>query len=184
MQNLSGACQFTPLVEIGNPRRLEIVADLLSTDAVKVRPGQRALIEGWGGGRALGAVVRRVEPYGFTKVSALGVEEQRVNVIIDVTDPIELWRSLGHGYRVEPRIVLWESQSVLKVPLSSLFREGDGWAAFVKRRGRAVLTPVRIGHEDGFDAEVIDGLSEGDVVVLHPSDRVTDGARIAPRGLR
>jgi HlyD family secretion protein len=174
----------TPLVEIGNPRRLEIVADLLSTDAVKVRPGQRALIEGWGGGRALGAVVRRVEPYGFTKVSALGVEEQRVNVIIDVTDPIELWRSLGHGYRVEPRIVLWESQSVLKVPLSSLFREGDGWAAFVKRRGRAVLTPVRIGHEDGFDAEVIDGLSEGDVVVLHPSDRVTDGARIAPRGLR
>lgn len=173
-----------PLVEIGNPHRIEIVTDLLSTDAVKVKPGQRALIEGWGGGRALGAVVRRVEPYGFTKVSALGVEEQRVNVILDITDPIELWRSLGHGYRVEPRIVLWESKDVLKVPLSSLFRQGDDWAAFVERGARARLAPVRIGHEDGFEAEVIEGLSAGDVVVLHPSDRVRDGARIEARGLR
>ena len=117
-------------------------------------------------------------------VGALAVALALVGAGRELHQGITRWERLGHGYRVEPRIVLWESQSVLKVPLSSLFREGDGWAAFVKRRGRAVLTPVRIGHEDGFDAEVIDGLSEGDVVVLHPSDRVTDGARIAPRGLR
>jgi HlyD family secretion protein len=105
-------------------------------------------------------------------------------VILDLTDPIELWRSLGHGYRVEPRIVLWESKDVLKVPLSSLFRQGDGWAAFVERGGRARVTPVRIGHEDGFEAEVLEGLSAGDIVVLHPSDRVQDGARVEARGLR
>jgi HlyD family secretion protein len=174
----------TPMVEIGDPRNLEIVTDLLSTDAVKVKPGQRALIDGWGGGRSLEGVVRRVEPYGFTKVSALGVEEQRVNVIIDITDPIELWRRLGHGYRVESRVVLWESPDVLKVPLSALFRQHGDWAAFVERTGRARITSVRIGHEDGFEAEVIEGLAEGENVVLHPSDRVRDGVRVEARALR
>jgi len=174
----------TPLVEIGDARRLEVVADLLSTDAVQVKAGQRVLIEGWGGTRPIEGVVQRVEPYGFTKVSALGVEEQRVNVVIDLTDPPESWRRLGHGYRVEPRIVLWESGDVLKVPLSSLFRQGEQWAVFVERDGRAHLTEVRIDHENGLEAEVIDGLAAGTRVVLHPSDRVADGVRIRQRETR
>lgn len=171
----------TPLVEIGDPGKLEVVTDLLSTEAVKVRTGQRALIEGWGGGDALEGVVRRVEPYGFTKVSALGVEEQRVKVIIDIAEPVERWRHLGHGYRVEPRIVLWESNDVLKVPLSSLFRRGGEWAVFVSRDGRARLQTLAIGHMNGIDAEVLEGIAAGDAVVVHPSDRVSDGARIEPR---
>ena len=171
----------TPLLEIGDPGKLEVVTDLLSTEAVKVRTGQRALIEGWGGDSALEGVVRRVEPYGFTKVSALGVEEQRVKVIIDITEPADRWRNLGHGYRVEPRIVLWESGDVLQVPLSSLFRQASEWAVFVERQGRARLQPVAIGHMNGIDAEVLEGLAAGDQVVVHPSDRVSDGARIEPR---
>ena len=171
----------TPLLEIGDPGKLEVVTDLLSTEAVKVRTGQRALIERWGGDNALEGVVQRVEPYGFTKVSALGVEEQRVRVVIDITDPADRWRHLGHGYRVEPRIVLWESSDVLKVPLSSLFRQGGDWAVFVNRDGRARLQAVAIGHLNGIDAEVLKGVAAGDVVVVHPSDRVSDGARIEPR---
>lgn len=170
-----------PLVEIGDPGKLEIVTDLLSTEAVKVRTGQRALIEGWGGDHALEGVVRRVEPYGFTKISALGVEEQRVKVVIDLAEPAERWRHLGHGYRVEPRIVLWESKDVLKVPLSSLFRQGGEWAVFVSRDGRARLQTVTIGNMNGIDAEVLKGVAAGDAVVVHPSDRVSDGARIEQR---
>ena len=170
-----------PLVEIGDPGKLEIVTDLLSTDAVKVRTGQRALIEGWGGDHALEGVVRRVEPYGFTKISALGVEEQRVKVVIDLAEPAERWRHLGHGYRVEPRIVLWESKDVLKVPLSSMFRQGGEWAVFVSRDGRARLQTVTIGNMNGIDAEVLKGVAAGDAVVVHPSDRVSDGARIEQR---
>ena len=170
-----------PLVEIGDPGKLEIVTDLLSTDAVKVRTGQRALIESWGGDHALEGVVRRVEPYGFTKISALGVEEQRVKVVIDLAEPAERWRHLGHGYRVEPRIVLWESKDVLKVPLSSLFRQGGDWAVFVSRDGRARLQTVTIGNMNGIDAEVLKGVAAGDAVVVHPSDRVSDGARIEQR---
>lgn len=171
----------TPLLEIGDPGKLEVVTDLLSTEAVKVRTGQRALIERWGGDNALEGVVRRVEPYGFTKVSALGVEEQRVKVVIDITEPAEHWRTLGHGYRVEPRIVLWESKDVLQLPLSALFRNGTEWAVFVNRDGRARLQTVVIGHMNGIDAEVLQGVAAGDVVVVHPSDRVSDGARIEPR---
>jgi HlyD family secretion protein len=171
----------TPLVEIGDPGKLEVVADLLSTEAVKVRTGQRALIEGWGGDHALEGVVRRVEPYGFTKISALGVEEQRVKVVIDLTEPAGRWRHLGHGYRVEPRIVLWESNDVLKVPLSSLFRQGGEWAVFVSRDGRARLQTLAIGNMNGIDAEVLKGVAAGDAVVVHPSDRVSDGARIERR---
>jgi HlyD family secretion protein len=171
----------TPLVEIGDPGKLEVVTDLLSTEAVKVRTGQRTLIERWGGDNALEGVVRRVEPYGFTKVSALGVEEQRVKVVIDITDPADRWRNLGHGYRVEPRIVLWESDDVLKVPLSALFRQGSEWAVFVNRDGRARAQAVVVGHRNGIDAEVLEGLAAGDVVVVHPSDRVSDGIRLEPR---
>ena len=125
--------------------------------------------------------MRRVEPFGFTKVSALGVEEQRVKIVIDLAEPAERWRHLGHGYRVEPRIVLWESKDVFKVPLSSLFRQGGEWAVFVSRDGRARLQPVTIGNINGIDAEALKGVAAGDAVVVLPSDRVSDDARIEQR---
>lgn len=170
-----------PLVEIGDPRDLEIVVDLLSPDAVTVRPGQRVIIEDWGGVEALAGRVRRVEPYGFTKVSALGIEEQRVNVIIDFTDPPEHWKHLGHGYRVEVRIVTLEEPDVLKVPLGALFRDGRQWAVFADDDGRARRRDVSVGHIAGLDAEVLSGLEDGTRVVLYPSDRVRDDTRIAAR---
>jgi HlyD family secretion protein len=171
----------TPLVEVGNPGLLEVVVDLLSADAVRVQPGQRVVIEAWGGDQPLDGVVERVEPFGFTKVSALGIEEQRVNVVIDITSPRERWERLGHGYRVEPRIVLWESSDVLRVPLSALFRQGDRWAVFVERDGRAELREVEIGQGNGLQAEVRAGLDAGERVVLHPADRVSPGVRLAER---
>ena len=170
-----------PLVEVGDPDRLEVVVDLLSADAVRVQAGQRVIIEAWGGERPLDGVVRRVEPFGFTKVSALGIEEQRVNVVIDITAPRDQWQRLGHGYRVEPRIVLWESNDVLRVPLSALFRQGDKWAVFVARNGRAELREVEIGQGNGLEAELRAGLEAGERVVLHPGDRVSPGARLAQR---
>ena len=171
----------TPLVEVGNPDLLEVVVDLLSADAVRVQAGQRVLIEAWGGDEPLDGVVQRVEPFGFTKVSALGIEEQRVNVVIDITSPRERWARLGHGYRVEPRIVLWESSDVLRVPLSALFRQGERWAVFVERNGRAELREVEIGQGNGLHAEVRSGLEAGERVVLHPADRVSPGVRLAER---
>jgi HlyD family secretion protein len=171
----------TPLVEVGNPDLLEVVVDLLSADAVRVQAGQRVLIEAWGGDQPLDGVVQRVEPFGFTKVSALGIEEQRVNVVIDITSPRERWQRLGHGYRVEPRIVLWESGDVLRVPLSALFRHGERWAVFVERDGRAELREVEIGQGNGLHAEVRSGLEAGERVVLHPADRVSPGVRLAER---
>lgn len=170
-----------PLVEIGDPHALEIVVDLLSADAVRVAPGQRVYIEGWGEPEPLNGVVQRVEPFGFTKVSALGIEEQRVNVIIDFTDPPERWQRLGHGYRVEPRVVLWEADDVLKVPLPALFRDGDEWAVFAEKKGRAELRGVQLGHDNGIEAEITHGLEAGERVVLHPSDRVSDGVRVVER---
>jgi HlyD family secretion protein len=193
-----------PLVEIGDPRDLEIVVDLLSADAVRVEPGQEVLIEQWGGGNVLHGRVRRVEPYGFTKVSALGIEEQRVNVVIDFTDPPEKWQRLGHGYRVEARIVLWRGDDVVKLPLSALFRATDGtgaqsedvaagagaatraaeaadWAVFVEKNGKARLRPVSRGHHNGLEVEITSGLEPGERVVLHPSDRVTDGVGVVSR---
>ena len=171
----------TPILEVGDPDKLEVVVNLLSSDAVRVQPGQRAIIEAWGGQRPLEGEVRRVEPFGFTKVSALGIEEQRVNVLIDIKEPRQQWERLGHGYRVEPRIVLWESRDVLKVPLSALFRQGDKWAVFVAQNNRAVLRPVEIGHENGLEAEVVSGLEAGERVVLHPGDRVSPGVRLQER---
>jgi HlyD family secretion protein len=170
-----------PLVEIGNPGDLEIVVDLLSTDAVRVEPGQRVLIEAWGGGPPLNGTVRRVEPFGFTKVSALGIEEQRVNVVIDFTDPPATWARLGHGYRVEPRIVLAEAASVLKVPQAALFREQGQWAVFVDQGGRAALRPVELGLENGLEAQVLKGLEAGEKVVLQPGGRITAGVGLKPR---
>lgn len=170
-----------PLIEIGNPGDMEIVVDLLSTDAVRVEAGQRVLIEAWGGGPPLNGIVRRVEPFGFTKVSALGIEEQRVNVIIDFADAPERWKRLGHGYRVEPRIVLAEAASVLKVPQAALFREQGQWAVFVDEGGRAMLRTVELGLENGLEAQVVKGLSAGEEVVLQPGGRITAGVALKPR---
>jgi len=171
----------TPLVEVGDPDLLEVVVDLLSADAVRVQAGQRVIIEAWGGDQPLDGVVQRVEPFGFTRVSALGIEEQRVNVVIDITSPRERWERLGHGYRVEPRIVLWESSDVLRVPLSALFRQGERWAVFVEHDGRAELRQVEIGQGNGLHAEVRAGLEPGERVVMHPADRVSPGVRLAER---
>jgi HlyD family secretion protein len=171
----------TPLVEVGDPAELEIVVDLLSADAVQVAPGQRVYVEGWGEPEPLNGVVQRVEPLGFTKISALGIEEQRVNVVIDLTDPPERWRRLGHGYRVEPRIVLWEAEDVAKIPLPALFRDGERWAVFVEEAGRATLRHVEVGRDNGLEAQITDGLAVGERVVLHPGDRVAEGAPLAAR---
>ena len=148
---------------------------------MRVRPGAAVLIEQWGGDRTLRGRVRRVEPSGFTKISALGVEEQRVNVIVDLEDPVDARKALGDGYRVEVRIVIWEGQDVLKVPTSSLFRQGDAWAVFAAESGRARLRKVEVGQRNGLEAQVLSGLEAGQQVVVHPSDTLADGKRLAPR---
>jgi HlyD family secretion protein len=171
-----------PLIEIGDERQLEIVSDLLSTDAVRIKPGARAIIEQWGGEQPLAACVRRVEPSGFMKISALGVEEQRVNVVLDFVEPSSGVRpSLGDGYRVEVRVVVWEAPNVLRVPTSALFRHGDKWAVYVVDRGRAHRTLLELGHQTGQYAEVRSGLAEGARVILHPGDTLVDGARVRER---
>lgn len=171
----------TSIVEIGDPANLEIQLDLLSEDAVRVRAGQRVVIDGWGGSRPLAGVVRRVEPFGYTKVSALGIEEQRVNVLIDLTEPRERWRRLGHGYRVQADIVVWEAQNILQVPQSALFRDDEHWAVFVDDGGRAQLRQVTTGQHNGTRAQIVSGLAVGERIVLHPNDRISDGTRIVAR---
>ena len=148
---------------------------------VKIEAGQRVIIDNWGGDKPLEGRVRLVEPFGFLKISALGIEEQRVNVIIDFTSD-EGWERLGHGYQVETRVVLWDSDDVLAVPLTALFRDGEQWAMFVEEGGRAVLRHVEVGQKNGVFAEIREGIEAGETVVLHPSDRVSDGVRIASRG--
>ena len=169
-----------PLLEIGEPGRMEIVADLLSTDAVRVSPGAEVLIEQWGGGHTLHGRVRRVEPSGFMKVSALGVEEQRVNVVIDFMNLAEASR-LGDGYRVEVRIVLWKENDVIKVPVGALFRQGDGWAVFVVAEGRVRRQIVQLGQRNENEGQITGGLEAGATIVLHPPDTLTDGARVTVR---
>lgn len=171
----------TPLLEIGDPAELEIVADLLSADAVKVEAGDPVIVEEWGGEGVLRGQVRRVEPYGFTEISALGIEEQRVNVIVDLVDPRETWQRLGHGYRVEARIVVWERDDVLRIPLSALFRHGDAWAVFAVEDGVARLRPVEPGRHTGLEVEIRSGLEEGDLVVRYPSNQVADGVGVTRR---
>ncbi|WP_316366436.1 efflux RND transporter periplasmic adaptor subunit [Candidatus Thiodiazotropha sp. CDECU1] len=170
-----------PLVEIGDPGDLEIVADLLSSDAVKVEQGQQVIIDNWGGAKSLAGVVRRVEPFGFTKVSALGIEEQRVNVIIDFTSPKTEWSRIAHGYQVDVRIVLWQGNDVLKLPLTALFREGDRWAVFVEQGGKASMRKVNLGRRTGLEAEILSGLAAGESVVVHPGDKITEGVDIEAR---
>jgi len=169
-----------PLIEIGDPARIEIVADFLSTDAVRVQQGALVLIDGWGGSDPLQGRVRRVEPAGFMKVSALGVEEQRVNVLIDFDDPAAAGR-LGDGYRVEVRVVMWSEPDVVKVPVGGLFRRGDAWAAFVIDGDLVRLQPVQLGQRNDVEGQVLGGLVPGQTVVLHPPDTLADGARVNVR---
>ena len=171
------------LVELGDPADLEIVVDLLSGDAVRIREGADVVIEDWGG-VSLAGRVRRVEPYAFTKVSALGIEEQRVNVIIDFTDPPAKWLGLGHGYRVDAHILDWRGADVLKLPLGALFRDGESWAVFVAEDGLARLRHIEIDHTNGREAELLDGLTAGMTVILHPGDRISEGVRIVSRSER
>lgn len=169
----------TAIVEVGDVASMEIVTQLLSQDAVSVRPGMPATLTHWdaAGGRALKARVRRVEPAGFTKLSALGVEEQRVNVLLDLDDP-ENASPLGDGFAVEVSILTWSSDAVLKVPTSALFRQNEGWSVFVVQDGRAKMRAVQIGHRGPLEAEVVSGLAEGDVVVAHPGPSLKDGIRV------
>ncbi|HJV76199.1 MAG TPA: efflux RND transporter periplasmic adaptor subunit [Noviherbaspirillum sp.] len=164
-----------PLVTVGDPDRYEIVVDVLSTDAVKISPGNTMLLEGWGGGKVLQAKVRLVEPVAFTKVSALGVEEQRVNVIADPVDPLG---PLGDGYRIEARIVIWSENNVTKLAGSSLFRVGDAWHVFVVEGGRAREVEVKVGQRNQDEAQILSGLNPGATVVRYPSNLITEGTRI------
>ncbi len=170
-----------PLLELGDPRKLEIVSDFLSTDAVRMQPGYPVQIERWGGESVVHGRVRRIEPSGFMKISALGVEEQRVSVIMEFDDPYEAWKRLGDGYRVEVRVVIWEAQDVLKVPTSSLFRREENWAVFTIDNERARLRTVEIGQRNGREAHVLKGLSQGETVIIHPSDTIKDGSRVTTR---
>ncbi len=170
-----------PLLTMGDPRALEVEVDVLSEDAVRIEPGGRVVFERWGGDGELEGVVRTVEPFGFTKISALGVEEQRVLVIADFTSPPERWSRLGHGYRVEARFIVWEADDVLRVPASALFRYRDGRAVFAVEGGRARRRIVEIGHRNGLRAEVLDGLVEGETVIVHPGEEIEDGARVKLR---
>jgi HlyD family secretion protein len=170
----------TPLLQIADSDDLEIVAELLSTDAVQIKPGARVKIDGWGGLPLSGQVVR-IEPNAFVKVSALGIEEQRVRTIIDLVEPSEEWSALGNNFRVIVHVSLWSTESALTVPVASLFRSGDQWAVFAFRGGRARLTAVDVGHRNDRFAEILSGLDEGEQVVLHPSDRIVDGTAVEQR---
>jgi HlyD family secretion protein len=170
-----------PLLDIGDPHKLEVKVEVLSADAVKLKSGTRVVFERWGGDKDLEGTVRVVEPAGFTKVSSLGVEEQRVNVIVDLTSPFEVWRRLGDGYRLDATFIIWESNDVLQVPASALFRKGDGWALFAMEDGRARLHDVTIGKRNGLAAEVEKGLSEGATVITNPDDTLKDGVRVKVR---
>jgi HlyD family secretion protein len=169
----------TPIMEVGDPRDLEVEIELLSSDAVGVAPGADVLIEQWGGEAPLRGRVSVVEPGAFTKISALGVEEQRVRVRVDFLDPMPPGKELGDRYRVEARIVTWRGNDVLQVPTGALFRRGNDWMTFVVENGKAVLRKVEIGHNNGIASEVQSGLSQGDTVVIHPPDTLKDGASVA-----
>ncbi|WP_349370686.1 HlyD family efflux transporter periplasmic adaptor subunit [Salinarimonas sp.] len=170
-----------PLVEVGDPSRLEVVVDLLSREAVRVEPGAPAVIDDWGGEKPLQARVVRVEPTAFTEVSALGIEEQRVRVIIALLDPTAANGKLGHRYRVVARIVVWQEEDVVQVPLGALFREGEDWAVFVVEDGVAQVRVVALGERTMRSAQVLSGLEPGETVILHASDRIAPGGAVVAR---
>ncbi|OQW99244.1 MAG: hypothetical protein BWK74_02665 [Desulfobacteraceae bacterium A6] len=167
-----------PLIDIGNRKNLEVLAEVLSSDAVKIKKGTAVLFKRWGGDEPLAGTVRVVEPAGFTKVSSLGVEEQRVLVIADITSPPDAWSVLGDGYRLEAHFVIWEGKDVLQVPASALFRSGKDWAVFVYDKGKARLRKVEVGQRNGLTAEIISGIKAKDRVIAHPGDSISDGTRI------
>jgi HlyD family secretion protein len=169
------------LIEIGDTNLIEVKVDVLSQDAVRIRPGNRVLIDQWGGESPLEAVVDRIEPAGITVVSALGVEEQRVNVFAKLVSPPEVWSDLGSGYRVLARFVIWENDNVLQVPSAALFRDEDGWAVFAVENNRAVKKTVRVGHRAGLATQVISGIEDGDVVIVHPDRSIHEGIRVVAR---
>jgi HlyD family secretion protein len=168
----------TPLLEIGDANAIEVEVEVLSPDAVQMGSGTRTLLTGWGGTGTLEARVRVIEPGGFTKVSALGVDEQRVRVIADITSPESDWKKLGDGYRVEASFVLWEGDKVLQVPSNVLFRHENGWAVFAIEEGVARRRIVEVGHRNGLTAEILSGLKEGDTIVAHPDETVEDGKQV------
>lgn len=170
-----------PLLEVADPSHLEIVADFLSTDAVRIQAGDPVRIEQWGGDAPLHGTVRRVEPSGFTKVSALGVEEQRVNIIVDFDDARSAWQALGDGFRVEVRVIIWQDDDVLVVPTGALFRHQDGWAVFLETEGKAALTPVELGRRNALGAQVLEGVEAGQRLIVHPSDAIADGVAVEQR---
>ena len=167
-----------PLLEVGDPRALEVEVDVLSADAVKIKPGMQVLFERWGGEQTLEGIVRNVEPVGFTKTSALGVDEQRVLIISDFSSPAEAWSSLGDGYRVEARFILWQQLDALQVPASSLFRHDGGWSVFVVEGGSAARRLVEVGQRNGLFAQIIQGVEIGEQVIIHPGDNVDDGVSV------
>jgi HlyD family secretion protein len=169
------------LLEVGDPSALEIEVDVLSADAVKIKPGMRVRFERWGGEQTLEGLVRVIEPAGFTKISALGVEEQRVLIISDFTSPADQWSRLGDGYRIEAQFILWHKDHVLQVPTSSLFRYQNGWAVFVAEDGYAKRRVVQVGQRNGLIAQILDGLTEDEIVINHPNDAVDEGKRITQR---
>lgn len=171
----------SPLVSIGNPDDLELVADILSNDAVRLQPGALAHVERWGGDRILEARLDRIDPMARTKVSALGIEEQRVDAYFTLVDPPEQRQGLSDGFSVFLRIVEWRAEDVLQIPLSAVFRDGDGWAVFVATENIAELRPVSLGRRNGQVTEVMDGLQEGERVVTHPSDEIATGASLIER---
>lgn len=171
-----------PIMEIGDiDEDLEIVAELLSTDAVKVSRGDPVLVVDWGGPQTLRGTVFRIDPLGFTKVSALGIEEQRVNAIIRFDDPGLASARMGHGYRVEVRIIVWQNDDAIVAPASALFREGEGWAAFAVEDGTARLRRLKVGRNNGLEAEILEGLEPGERIVLYPASTLGDGAKITER---
>ncbi|MEA3405733.1 MAG: HlyD family efflux transporter periplasmic adaptor subunit [Pseudomonadota bacterium] len=169
------------LLEVGDPTALEVIVDVLSADAVKIKPGMKVMFDRWGGEEPLEGIVRLVEPAGFTKVSALGVEEQRVWIISDFTSPTEQWQRLGDAYRVEAKFILWHKEDILQVPSSALFRYQDGWAVFAIENDQAKRKQVTIGKRNGLTAQILTGVSENETIINHPSDAVENGIIIEER---
>ncbi len=180
IQQSEGAVQAgTPLLEVGDPKALEIVVDVLTSDAVNIHPTSPVKIEEWGGD-TLEAVVRTVEPSAFTRLSALGVEEQRVNAILDLTAPYDAWSQLGDGYRVEARIEVFRREGALTIPQSALFRHDGSWAVFTVDGNLAHLQPLDVGRRNDTSAEILAGLEEGQTIIVHPNDDVVEGVEITP----
>lgn len=169
------------LIDIGDPLKLEVKVEVLSADAVNIKAGTPVIFERWGGDASLEGKVKTIEPAAFTKISSLGVEEQRVLVVADITSLPESWQRLGDGYRVEASFIIWEGKDVLKIPASALFRKGNGWAVFVMKDKRSHLREVRVGYRNGLETEIISGVSEGEMVIINPDELIRDGGQVRIR---